>query len=184
MRRGISLALVVSMVTGCGGGLRHVAVDRVPLGKVVVYRNGVAFYERRARVVGGQVRVRVPRERVDDFLKSLTVVDARSGRPLSVTFPRRQAADAPVIEMALDVGAGAAEVVMTYITDAAAWKPSYRLVLGDHDAAMLESWAVVDNQSAEYWNDVAVGVGSSAAMSFRYDLCSVRTVDRATLEQD
>ena len=184
MRRGISLALVVSMVTGCGGGLRHVAVDRVPLGKVVVYRNGVAFYERRARVVGGQVRVRVPRERVDDFLKSLTVVDARSGRPLPVTFPRRQAADAPVIEMALDVGAGAAEVVMTYITDAAAWKPSYRLVLGDDDAAMLESWAVVDNQSGEDWNDVAVGVGASAAMSFRYDLWSVRTVDRATLAQD
>ena len=184
MRRGISLALVAGMVTGCGGRLRHVAVDRVPLGKVVVYRNGVAFYERRARVVGGTVRVRVPRERVDDFMKSLTVVDAASGRALPVTFPRRQAADAPVIDMALDVGGGAADVVMTYITDAAAWKPSYRLVLGDHDAAMLESWAVVDNQSGEDWNDVAVGVGSSAAMSFRYDLWSVRMVDRATLAQD
>ena len=184
MRRGMSLALAASMIAGCGGRLRHVAVDRVPLGKVVVYRNGVAFYERHARVVGGTVRVRVPRERVDDFLKSLTVVDARTGQPLPVTFPRRQAADAAVIDMELDVGGGALDVVMTYITDAAAWKPSYRLVLGDHDAAMLESWAVIDNQSGEDWNDVAVGVGASAAMSFRYDLWSVRTVDRATLAPD
>ena len=184
MRRGISLALVVGMVTGCGGGLRHIAVDRVPLGKVVVYRNGVAFYERRAEVVGGKVRVRVPRAQVDDFLKSLTVVDARTQRPLPVTFPRRQAADAPVIDMELDVGDGVADVVMTYVTDAAAWKPSYRLVLGDDDAAMLESWAVVDNLSGEDWNDIAVGVGSSAAMSFRYDLWSVRTVDRAALAED
>ena len=186
MDRRFSLALVVGMVTGCGGGLRHIAVDRVPLGKVVVYRNGVAFYERRAQVVGGKVRVRVPRERVDDFLKSLTVVDARTQQPLAVTFPRRQAADAPVIDLQLDVGTGVADVVMTYVTDAAAWKPSYRLVLGDGDgdAAMLESWAVVDNVSGEDWNDIAVGVGSSAAMSFRYDLWSVRTIDRASLAED
>ncbi len=184
MDRRFSLALVVGMVTGCGGGLRHIAVDRVPLGKVVVYRNGVAFYERRAQVVGGKVRVRVPRARVDDFLKSLTVVDARTQQPLAVTFPRRQAADAPVIDLQLDVGTGVADVVMTYVTDAAAWKPSYRLVLGDGDAAMLESWAVVDNVSGEDWNDIAVGVGSSAAMSFRYDLWSVRTIDRASLAED
>ena len=54
-----------------------VKVDDVALGRVVVYRNGVAFYERRATVVGRHAhRVSVPRDRVDDFLKSLTVVDA------------------------------------------------------------------------------------------------------------
>ncbi|MBK9030497.1 MAG: carboxypeptidase regulatory-like domain-containing protein [Myxococcales bacterium] len=170
------------LLVGCAPSLRHVAVDRVPLGKVVVYRNGVAFYERRAHVDGGTLTVRVPRARVDDFLKSLTVVDARTGRALPVAFPRRQADDAPVIEMQLDVGAvgSHADVVMTYVTDAAAWKPSYRLVLG-RDDALLEGWAVVDNLSGEDWKDVVVGVGSSAAMSFRYDLWSVRTVERAAL---
>jgi hypothetical protein len=55
-----------------------VKVDQVALGKVVVYRNGVAFYQRRAQVEGGKLTVSVPRDRVDDFLKSLTVVDAKT----------------------------------------------------------------------------------------------------------
>jgi hypothetical protein len=49
---------------------------------------------------------------------------------------------------------------------------------------MLEGWAVVDNLSGEDWKDVVVGVGSSSAMSFRYDLWSVRTVDRAELSPE
>ncbi len=188
MRHCLSLSLLLAALAACGPrSLRHVTVDKVPLGKVVVYRNGVAFYERRAQVAGGKLTVRVPRERVDDFLKSLTVVDARTQTPLPVSFPRRQADDAPVIDMQLDVGGvvgDRADVVMTYVTDAAAWKPSYRLVLGDDDAAMLEGWAVVDNLSGEDWKDVVVGVGSSSAMSFRYDLWSVRTVDRAELSPE
>ena len=191
MRQCLSIALVLAAAaaaTACTPKHpRNIAVDKVRLGKVVVYRNGVAFYERRAQVAGGKLTVRVPRERVDDFLKSLTVVDARTGTPLPVSFPRRQADDAPVIDMQLDVGGvvgASADVVMTYVTDAAAWKPSYRLVLGEGDAAMLEGWAVVDNLSGEDWKDVLVGVGSSAAMSFRYDLWSVRTVDRAELSAE
>ena len=166
----------------------HVEVDRVPLGKVVVYRNGVAYYERRAQVQGGKLTVRVPRDRVDDFLKSLTVTDVATSRPLPVSFQRRQAGDAAVIDMELDVGGAAgtgkvADVLMTYVTDAAAWKPSYRLVLGG-DQTMLEGWAIVDNLSGEDWKDVVVGVGSSSAMSFRYDLWSVRTVEREQLAAD
>ncbi|MBL8620508.1 MAG: hypothetical protein JNK64_04365 [Myxococcales bacterium] len=188
MRHCLSLSLLLAALAACGPRApRHVAVDKVPLGKVVVYRNGVAFYERRAQVAGGKLTVRVPRERVDDFLKSLTVVDARTQTPLPVSFPRRQADDAPVIDMQLDVGGvvgDRADVVMTYVTDAAAWKPSYRLVLGKDDGAMLEGWAVVDNLSGEDWKDVVVGVGSSSAMSFRYDLWSVRTVDRAELSPE
>ena len=163
----------------------HVEVDKVKLGKVVVYRNGVAYYERRAHVRGGKLAVRVPRDRVDDFLKSLTVVDAITQRPLPVAFPRRQDESGAVIEMQLDVGGGqdVSDVVMTYVTDAAAWKPSYRLVL-DGEQTMLEGWAIVDNLSGEDWKDVVVGVGSSSAMSFRYDLWSVRTVEREQLEAD
>ncbi|MEZ4400378.1 MAG: carboxypeptidase regulatory-like domain-containing protein [Kofleriaceae bacterium] len=180
------MMVLAAMTAGCAlPRPRAVRVDKVPLGKVVVYQNGVAYYQRRARVEQGKVLVRVPRERVDDFLKSLTVVDARTQRALPVMFPRQQAADAPVIDMQLEVADApdGADVLMTYVTDAAAWKPSYRLVLGDDDA-MLEGWAVVDNLSGEDWNDVEVGVGSSAAMSFRYDLWSVRTVDREELAAD
>ena len=89
MQRVLAGALVATLVAACGPNLRsHIKVSDVALGKVVVYRNGVAFYERRAQVRGGKLTVSVPRDRVDDFLKSLTVVDARTQTPLPVAFPR------------------------------------------------------------------------------------------------
>jgi hypothetical protein len=41
---------------------------------------------------------------------------------------------------------------------------------------------VIDNVSGEDWKRVAVGVGSTSALSFRYDLHSVRYVERETLK--
>ncbi|HEX7837214.1 MAG TPA: OmpA family protein [Kofleriaceae bacterium] len=155
------------------------------LGRVVIYRNGVAFYERRAKAVDGALVVSVPRDRVDDFLKSLTVVDAISRTPLPVSIPRRQTEDGANLMMRLELpGEHTAEIVLTYVTEAPAWKPSYRVVVGDHHDVMLEGWAIVDNTSGEDWKDVYVGVGSSSALSFRYDLWSVRQVQRETLASD
>jgi hypothetical protein len=45
----------------------------------------------------------------------------------------------------------------------------------------MEGWAVVDNTSGEDWQNVIIGVGSSSALSFHYDLWSVRTIERPTL---
>ncbi|MBZ0238147.1 MAG: carboxypeptidase regulatory-like domain-containing protein, partial [Deltaproteobacteria bacterium] len=188
MQKVIAGVLAAWIAAGCGPALRnHIKVDDVPLGKVVVYRNGVAFYERRAQVRDGKLTVSVPRDRVDDFLKSLTVVDARTQKPLPVAFPRTQSAAGPYIDMTLDVRVPEgrfADVLLTYVTESSAWKPSYRLVVGEGGKVMIEGWAVVDNLSGEDWNRVRVGVGSSAAMSFRYDLWSVRTVEREALAAD
>ena len=77
MKKSLAGFLLAAAAAGCGP--KHasfVKVDDVALGRVVIYRNGVAFYERRATVYGGMLTVSVPRDRVDDFLKSLTVVDA------------------------------------------------------------------------------------------------------------
>src|SRR5512143_4176053 len=83
--------LFLAAIAACGPKhSNYVKVDDVALGRVVIYRNGVAFYERRATVAGGTLTVSVPRERVDDFLKSLTVVDAISRQPLPVSIPRQQ----------------------------------------------------------------------------------------------
>ncbi len=189
MQRIFAAVLATSIVTGCGPAAlgSHIKVGDVALGKVVVYRNGVAFYERRAHVRGGKLTVSVPRDRVDDFLKSLTVVDARTQTPLPVSFPRTQSEHGAYIDMTLEVPAldgGVADVLLTYVTESSAWKPSYRLVVGSGGKVMLEGWAVVDNLSGEDWNHVKVGVGSSSAMSFRYDLWSVRTVEREALAAD
>ena len=66
MRKRLAGFLLATALVGCA---RHnyIKVDDVALGRVVVYRNGVAFYERRATVSGGALTVSVPRDRVDDF---------------------------------------------------------------------------------------------------------------------
>ncbi|MBA3818691.1 MAG: hypothetical protein H0X17_07345, partial [Deltaproteobacteria bacterium] len=176
--------LAAALASGCGPKLRStfVKVDDVALGRVVVYRNGVAYYERRATVQGGFLTLSVPRDRVDDFLKSLTVVDAISKQPLPISIPREQAQDGAYLVMKLQLPSkDKADVVLTYVTEAPAWKPSYRVVVGAKGKVMLEGWAIVDNTSGEDWKGVLVGVGSSSALSFRYDLWSVRQVQRETL---
>jgi hypothetical protein len=175
-------AIVIAALAGCHHrGNSH--IDGGVLGRVVIYRNGVAFYERNATVEDGKVTVRVPRDRVDDFLKSLTVVDRASKKPLSVTIPRSQGEDGTYLTMTLETPeAKHAQVLLTYVTEAPAWKPSYRVVVGKNGKVMLEGWAVVDNTTTEDWKGVLVGVGASSALAFRYDLWSVRTIDRDLLQ--
>src|SRR2546423_5732510 len=186
MRKTLAGFLLAAALVGCGPKHpSYVKVDNVALGRVVVYRNGVAFYERRATVSGGTLTVSVPRDRVDDFLKSLTVVDAITGKPLPVSIPRQQADDGSYLVMKLQLPSkDKADVVLTYATESPAWKPSYRVVVGDKGKVMLEGWAIVDNTSGEDWKGVMVGVGSSSALSFKYDLWSVRQVQRETLASE
>ena len=186
MKKVLAGFLLAAAIAGCGP--KHstfVKVDDVALGRVVIYRNGVAYYERRATVKGGALTVSVPRDRVDDFLKSLTVVDAISKQPLPVSIPREQASDGDYLVMKLQLPSKApADVVLTYVTESPAWKPSYRVVVGEKGKVLVEGWAIVDNTSGEDWKDVLVGVGSSSALSFKYDLWSVRQVHRETLASE
>jgi hypothetical protein len=183
MRKVLAGFLLAAAIAGCGPKRSSfVKVDDVALGRVVIYRNGVAYYERRATVMGGTLTVSVPRDRVDDFLKSLTVVDAISRKPLPISIPRQQD-DGAFLVMKLQLPTkDKADVVLTYVTESPAWKPSYRVVVGDKGKVLIEGWAIVDNTSGEDWKDVRVGVGSSSALSFRYDLWSVRQVQRTTLQ--
>src|SRR6187549_2013129 len=98
MRR---FALLLTILVACRHNLRDIKTDAV-LGRVVIYRNGVAFYERTARVVDGRVTVHVPRDRVDDFLKSLTVVDPTTRKALAVSIPRQEAHDGSYLTMSLE----------------------------------------------------------------------------------
>src|SRR5262249_38132790 len=124
----------------------------------------------------------VQRDRVDAFLKSLTVVDAISKQPLPVSIPRQQSDDGSYLVMKLQLPTkDKADVVLTYVTESPSWKPSYRVVVGNKGKVLLEGWAIVDNTSGEDWKGVRVGVGSSSALSFKYDLWSVRQVQRETL---
>jgi hypothetical protein len=183
-RKVLFCATFLASLSGCAAVKPPIQTEAA-LGKVVVYRNGVAYFERRAVVSDGQLKLTVPVERVDDFLKSLKVVDARTGESLPVSFKTMEASSSET-EMVITVpGKKARELLVTYVTESPAWKPSYRVVLGKGAGkAELEAWAVVDNVSGEDWKRVTVGVGSTSALSFRYDLHSVRDVERQTLGDD
>jgi len=181
MRALLSLALGAGLLA-CAPRAAMMKVEQDSLGRVVVYRNGVAYYERRVQVTGDQLAVTVPRLRVDDFLKSLTVIDNRTGNPVPVSFGREQAEQSGNVAMIMKLPhVGVHDLKLTYVTESPAWKPSYRVVVGDDGKVSLQGWAIVDNTSGEQWRGVRVGVGSSSALSFRYDLWSVRDVHRQTL---
>ena len=176
-------------LAGCASASSYVHSDTTTLGRVVVYRNGVAYFERYAKVDDDKLTLAVPPDKVDDFLKSLNVVDAKTGEPAPVAYPTDTNA------ARLDAGRrrphrhadqaagqrGPHELRLSYVTEAPAWKPSYRVVLRDDKSVDLVGWAIVDNTSGEDWKNVRLGVGASSALSFRFDLRSVRLVERETL---
>jgi hypothetical protein len=171
------------VLAGCGARSSYVKSDTT-LGRVVVYRNGVAYFERYAELEGGSLKLAVPGDKVDDFLKSLTVVDAKTGAPAPVSYPSATSGEG-TIEMKVNLGGPAPhKVKLTYVTEAPSWKPSYRVELGNSGKMGLQAWAIVDNTSGEDWNAVKLGVGSSSAMSFRFDLRSLRVVQRQTLHSE
>src|SRR5688572_4770914 len=184
MRAFLPLALGASLIA-CGQPTppaMKMKIEQDALGRVVVYRNGVAYYERKVEVVGDSLAVTVPRARVDDFLKSLTVQDARTGQPLPVSFSRQEAEASGNVVMVMKLPReGHHDLRLTYVTESPAWKPSYRVVVDQDGKVTLQGWAIVDNTSGEEWKGVRVGVGSSSALSFRYDLWNVRDVHRQTL---
>ncbi len=182
-----TLATSLVLLSGCASTQSSFVRSDTTLGRVVVYRNGVAYYERYAHVDGGELKLAVPADKVDDFLKSLTVVDAKSGKPAPVSYPTSgTAADSEgLVRMTIQVPKEAShDLKLSYVTEAPSWKPSYRITLGKSKKVELQGWAIVDNTSGEDWKNVKLGVGSSSALSFRFDLRSVRLVERETLRSD
>lgn len=60
-----------------------------PLGldRVVLYRNGIGYFERRGKLDGNILTIKVRKDQINDMLKSLTIVDRSTGRALSVSMP-------------------------------------------------------------------------------------------------
>lgn len=80
----------VAMLAGCGGGARWkypTAQTPLALDRVVLYRNGIGYFERVGKIEGDVLTVKVRKDQIDDLLKSLTVVERKTGRAVSVSMP-------------------------------------------------------------------------------------------------
>jgi hypothetical protein len=83
-----SLALLALVAAGCANSRQMFPTTSTDLGleRVVLYRNGIGYFERHGEVDDSTLRIRVRRDQINDLLKSLTVVD-KNGQALSVSMP-------------------------------------------------------------------------------------------------
>ncbi|MGG7565304.1 hypothetical protein ACQ5SO_03950 [Rhodovulum sp. DZ06] len=106
---------------------------------------------------------------------------------LRITFPEAAAAklEAGLLAGRVDAGRrrfdlrlsdGAARAVeLSYVTEATAWKNSWRLLL---DEGRLQGWAVLENVSGEDWEGVALTLTTGAPVAYRRDLLDPLRVAR------
>lgn len=283
--RHLFFASVLFILFGCAtsGDLldETIASDDLRLTKAVLYQNGVGYFERRGKIMGDRLTIRIRADQVNDFLKSLTVIDAARGKAVSVSLPLDRNAARQVMELAnrLKEGIGLPELIdilkgtevtflsntgsvsgrvltldpikeeksedwrvsvmgrdavhtvmlsevktievsdkfivlglhkgldaaatggvfkvvdvtihldnpdehnllVSYVVESPAWKPSYRLVAGDKKEVLLQGWAVVDNVTGVPWHQIELSLTSGAPLAFRYDLYAPRFVGRPDL---
>ncbi len=155
------------LACGCLGAVPTLAVRHV-----VVYRNGVAFFEREGHVKGTRAGFRTRPTGVSDVLATLAVSDEGPDRGVpavrSVALEDRDAAGAETVVLALD--GKPHDLDVGYIAESPIWKPSYRLILHAGRDAHLQIWAVVENTSGEDWKEVGLSLVTGAPVAYESDL--------------
>ena len=171
---------------GCG----HAAVltaDGLPVQRVVVYRNGVAYFERAGRVEQDEVRFKMKQTEVDDFLATLAVMERGGSSVRAAAFPLKTADDSdgddagPPAPKTADEKKGLETVVLSldgkvhdlqvgYVAESPVWRPSYRLVVRTEGDADLQAWGIVQNLSGEDWKNVKLSLIAGAPLAFRAQL--------------
>jgi hypothetical protein len=89
LRPRLSLSLATFLAIGCAHGRDPYAATDNTLGldRVVLYRNGIGYFERSGAVDGEVLTIKVRKDQINDLLKSLTVVDRKNGQAVSVSMP-------------------------------------------------------------------------------------------------
>jgi hypothetical protein len=92
-------------------GCAHAGDTSLDLERVVLYRNGVGYFERHGNVDDDVLRIKVRRDQVDDLLKSLTVID-ENGQAVSISMPLDPQSWATAALAALEPGQGSLPEVL------------------------------------------------------------------------
>jgi len=191
-----TLLLALAALTGCP--------QRAPLAlkKVVLYQNGIGYFERQGTFTGDKIRLHLRSHELNDVLKSLTVIDRTAGdkpRPVTAVVPKQEpatpskdgtvapaaAADKPIY---LDITLGHAgrhDLLIAYSVPTPTWKATYRLVLPDDEAvkdqALIQGWALINNASGEDWSKVRLTLATGAPMTFAMDMRTPQFIARPDL---
>ncbi len=177
-RRPIALALfalsLAATAAGCGRSAAVQTTSSLALRRVVIYRNGVGYFERQGHVTEDEVRFRVTQREVGDFLATLAVMEQGGSSVRSASFPMPEAtsedagADARrTVRLSLD--GRDHDLLVGYTVETPIWRPSYRLVFSG-DRAQVQAWGIVQNLSGEDWSGVRLSLVAGAPVSFRSEL--------------
>jgi len=166
-----------------------VTSEGLALKRVVIYRNGVAYFEREGKVTGSKVSFRVRRDEVGDFLASFAVMEKDGGSVRAASFPmhREEVAPLPIANrdksppappvdpkrklenVVMELDGSEHDLAVGYIAEAPVWRPSYRLVL-NKDKVHLQVWGIVQNLSGEDWTNARLTVIADAPLALQTGL--------------
>jgi len=192
MRTQILTFLTLLVVSACARG-PNVASDQLPLRRVVVYRNGVGYYERAGHVQSSEVKFRMRQKLIGDFLATLAIVERGGSTVRSASFPielddqvdprARQFQEMmqpeftgklkdknPLRDVALRLDGREHDLAVGYVAETPVWRPSYRVVLDKSGKAELQSWGIIENLSGEDWRDIELVLVAGAPLAFQSNL--------------
>jgi hypothetical protein len=169
-----------------------VSTEQLPLRKVVVYRNGVGYFQRSGEVDSDKVTFKMRRSMVGDFLATLAIVERGGSSVRAASFPldieefEEQPPVAysekhpppptppkpldPLREVGIELDGKEHDLLVGYVAKTPVWRPSYRVVIQDNGQALLQTWGVIQNLSGEDWEDVELSLVAGAPMAFESTL--------------
>ncbi|MEO5726330.1 MAG: hypothetical protein ABI134_21990, partial [Byssovorax sp.] len=143
---------------GCARG-PDIEATGLGLKRVVIYRNGVGYFEREGHVDSDQVSFKVRNEKVGDFLATLAVIEKGGSSVRSASFPvavdkdedegededdtqdarfqvllkpppaKKKAKKDKLETVKLTLDGKEHDLVVGYVAETPVWRPSYRLVI-------------------------------------------------------
>lgn len=195
--RALAVACVLVNLVGCAHRPAVSSDERLPLKRVVVYRNGVAYFERAGTVRGERVEFQVKPEHVGDFLATLSVVEQGGSSVRSASFPISVDESVPVPEdgeegakaqrliaqtlkkVVLELDGDEHDLRVGYVSEQPVWRPSYRLIFDrDTQRPVLQAWGIIQNVSGEDWKDVSLSLVAGAPIAFESTLATPVTPQR------
>lgn len=196
--RWLSWWAIAALATACARG-PDLRVDGLPIRKVVVYRNGVGYFERSGEVDGETVQFRMRQRMVGDFLATLAIVERGGSTVRAASFPldvsgedptapdpkfvrmleawdhpdrvqdSRTQGKNPLRNVILHLDGKEHDLAVGYVAATPVWRPSYRLVV-QTGSADLQAWGIVENLSGEDWKDVELALVAGAPLAFESTL--------------
>ena len=194
----LAVCLLTALSAGCARG-PDLRVDGLPIRRVVVYRNGVGYFERSGEVEGESVQFRMRQRMVGDFLATLAIVERGGSSVQAASFPLDVSADDPsapdpqflrmleawdnpqqaqdsrnngrnkLRDVTLRLDGKQHDLAIGYVAATPVWRPSYRIVV-QNGGADLQAWGIVQNVSGEDWKNVELSLVAGAPLAFESTL--------------